>query len=130
MEQRKLYRIKDGEIIQEIEVTSKNLAVCKQMAREKKNANSRMWFFSDESGIPVSERTASKAIQSKIDELNEREANLSVKEQEFAEFKKWQESQKAQAKVEDDKPAEPAPKRGRPAANTESKDALFETPKQ
>lgn len=77
-----LLKIKDGEIVQRIVVTDKNRVACEQNARRYKDKKKtkerdkkhRIWFFSNESGIPVSERQVSRLLNDEIDNLTQQKS--------------------------------------------------------
>ena len=138
-----LLKVKDGEIVQRIVVTDKNRIACEQNARRYKDKKKtkerdkkhRIWFFSNESGIPVSERQVSKLLNVEIDNLNKRESEFDQRVREFekrkAEFEAMQNKTTAGTPLTEPKSVESEPKkRGRKPAEATSEESPFDKPNQ
>lgn len=133
-----LLKVKDGEIVQRIVVTDKNRVACEQNARRYKDKKKtkerdkkhRIWFFSNESGIPVSERQVSRLLNDEIDNLTQQKSAFQKEVEAFEKRKAEFEAMQNKTKEADTNTESELKKRGRKPAETTSDESPFDKPNQ
>lgn len=133
-----LLKVKDGEIVQRIVVTDKNRVACEQNARRYKDKKKtkerdkkhRIWFFSNESGIPVSERQVSRLLNDEIDNLTQQKSAFQKEVEAFEKRKAEFEAMQNKTKEADTNTDSGTKKRGRKPAETTSDESPFDKPNQ
>lgn len=133
-----LLKVKDGEIVQRIVVTDKNRIACEQNARRYKDKKKtkerdkkhRIWFFSNESGIPVSERQVSRLLNDEIDNLTQQKSAFQKEVEAFEKRKAEFEAMQNKTKEADSNAESEPKKRGRKPAESTYDESPFDKPNQ
>lgn len=133
-----LLKVKDGEIVQRIVVTDKNRIACEQNARrykdkkktKERDKKQRIWFFSNESGIPVSERQVSRILNEEIDNLTKEKSAFQKEVEAFEKRKAEFEAMQNRPKEPDSNTDSEPKKRGRKPAESTFNESPFDKPNQ